>query len=205
MTIEDAQKAVKKIEAQWEEMDFITTGDLKDLLLAAKALLSSAAATTATIEELTAERDQYRTYCFSTYCAFCGEYFPADEDMQREKTDAIQAHIHTCPKHPMREVEAERDRLITTLHKCQDELASMIGAHGTDTLVTEALRDVTEGLVKCRQERDEARDAAMFLLEFIPDGWPMPKGWEQAVRQARIQAKIYEPYVTVDEDDGYPD
>jgi hypothetical protein len=138
-------------------MDFITTGDLKDLLLAAKALLSSAAATTATIEELT----------------------------------------------------AERDRLITTLHKCQDELASMIGAHGTDTLVTEALRDVTEGLVKCRQERDEARDAAMFLLEFIPDGWPMPKGWEQAVRQARIQAKIYEPappqHVITDEDDGYPD
>jgi hypothetical protein len=63
------------------------------------------------LAEIVAERDEYRTRCLSTYCAFCGEHFPADEDTQGEKTDAVQVHIRTCPKHPMREVEAERDRL----------------------------------------------------------------------------------------------
>jgi uncharacterized coiled-coil DUF342 family protein len=65
----------------------------------------------AEVKALTEERDLYRTRCLSTYCGFCGEHFPADEDTQGEKTDAVQAHIRTCPKHPMRAVEEERDRL----------------------------------------------------------------------------------------------
>ena len=38
-----------------------------------------------------------------TYCAYCGEQFPADGD---DSTDLISEHIATCPKHPMREAEA---------------------------------------------------------------------------------------------------
>jgi len=41
-----------------------------------------------------------------TYCAYCGESFPMDDDATK-----VSAHIATCPKHPMRDVEAERDAL----------------------------------------------------------------------------------------------
>ena len=38
-----------------------------------------------------------------TYCAYCGDSFPADD----EGATQVSAHIKTCEKHPMREVEAK--------------------------------------------------------------------------------------------------
>jgi len=40
-----------------------------------------------------------------TYCAYCGQKFPLDD----EAATAVSEHIHKCTKHPMREVERERD------------------------------------------------------------------------------------------------
>ena len=39
-----------------------------------------------------------------TYCAYCGEEFPIDG---RTANAAVGEHIRKCPKHPMRELEAE--------------------------------------------------------------------------------------------------
>lgn len=39
-----------------------------------------------------------------TYCAFCGATFPVDDSAEE-----VSKHIATCPKHPMRRVEKERD------------------------------------------------------------------------------------------------
>jgi hypothetical protein len=44
--------------------------------------------------------------CESTYCAYCGAFFEADRP---DKTEAVSAHIRLCEKHPMRQVEKDRD------------------------------------------------------------------------------------------------
>ena len=41
-----------------------------------------------------------------TYCAYCGMKFAADGE---HATDDVSQHICTCHKHPMRQVEAQRD------------------------------------------------------------------------------------------------
>ena len=41
-----------------------------------------------------------------TYCAYCGAKFAADGE---HATDDVSQHICTCQKHPMRQVEAQRD------------------------------------------------------------------------------------------------
>ena len=52
-----------------------------------------------------------------TYCAYCGEEFPADAPNGAEH---IGVHIRTCAKHPMRDLERElqawRYRAITAGH-----------------------------------------------------------------------------------------
>lgn len=49
-----------------------------------------------------------------TYCAYCGESFKTDAP---DATDHIGKHITVCPKHPMREVERERDGARATLYR----------------------------------------------------------------------------------------
>jgi hypothetical protein len=61
------------------------------------------------IDRLRAENATLLKRNQSTYCAFCGEFFEADADPDGHKTDAVQNHIKSCPKHPMREVEREND------------------------------------------------------------------------------------------------
>jgi len=60
-------------------------------------------------EKLVAERDELKRYVdkLPTYCAYCGFEVPIDD----EAASKISEHIATCPKHPMRVIEAERDRL----------------------------------------------------------------------------------------------
>ncbi|HET6454969.1 MAG TPA: hypothetical protein VFI02_11245, partial [Armatimonadota bacterium] len=61
------------------------------------------------VTELVAERDELKRYVdkLPTYCAYCGFEVPIDD----EAASKISEHIATCPKHPMRVIEAERDRL----------------------------------------------------------------------------------------------
>ena len=48
-----------------------------------------------------------------TYCAYCGEQFPLDDGGATN----VGKHIAICPKHPMRDVEAERDALKVELQR----------------------------------------------------------------------------------------
>lgn len=41
----------------------------------------------------------------TTYCAYCGARFTLDDKAAAQVTE----HIYTCEKHPMRQLEAERD------------------------------------------------------------------------------------------------
>jgi hypothetical protein len=50
----------------------------------------------------------------TTYCAYCSERFELDSP---DMTERVTAHILTCPKHPMRAVEAERDALQAELRE----------------------------------------------------------------------------------------
>ena len=54
----------------------------------------------------------------STYCAFCGQFFPADYDPEMKKTEAVQDHIKTCKQHPMRELE---ERIAALTAKFEEE------------------------------------------------------------------------------------
>jgi DNA repair exonuclease SbcCD ATPase subunit len=45
-------------------------------------------------------------YKSKTYCAYCGAIFNIDSDASH-----VSEHIRTCPHHPMRELEAENERL----------------------------------------------------------------------------------------------
>jgi len=50
-----------------------------------------------------------------TYCAYCGERFPLDD----QAADSVTEHILSCPRHPMRNSEARADaaeRLCLALH-----------------------------------------------------------------------------------------
>lgn len=55
--------------------------------------------------ELIRLRAEIESLKVSTYCAYCGHAEPIDGDGGR-----IAEHIRTCEKHPMRQVEVERDR-----------------------------------------------------------------------------------------------
>lgn len=60
--------------------------------------------------DLQAERDAavkwLEEYKSKTYCAYCGATFNIDSDAAH-----VTEHIRTCPHHPMRELEAENERL----------------------------------------------------------------------------------------------
>jgi hypothetical protein len=47
----------------------------------------------------------------TTYCAYCGERFALDDKAATFVTE----HIRTCPDHPMRAIEAERNELLAAL------------------------------------------------------------------------------------------
>ena len=60
-------------------------------------------------DKLEVERDELKRYNdkLPTYCAYCGFEVPIDDETALK----ISEHIATCPKHPIRHVEVERDRL----------------------------------------------------------------------------------------------
>lgn len=61
------------------------------------------------ISHLRAEIDKLTKANLSTLCAFCGEFFAADEDPAGRKTDALTAHMMQCEKHPMASMRARAE------------------------------------------------------------------------------------------------
>lgn len=59
----------------------------------------------ARLDTLIAENDKLLEENSRTWCAYCKKEYPRTEDAIRQ----IREHISTCEKHPMRQVEAERD------------------------------------------------------------------------------------------------
>lgn len=66
-------------------------------------------------KSLHAELETLRT---TTYCAYCGDKFPLDDDA----ASAVGVHIATCPKHPMRISERERDAALARVAKLEEAL-----------------------------------------------------------------------------------
>ena len=58
-------------------------------------------------------------------CVYCGHEYP--QDTPAWGNDVLTAHIRTCAVHPMRAVEADRDRL-------RKALAGLVGASESDEL-----------------------------------------------------------------------
>jgi hypothetical protein len=70
----------------------------------------------AEIDRLTAERDEAREWVrrltestAELRCAFCGQVYPPGTPASNH--EALTAHIKVCPKHPMRALESECERL----------------------------------------------------------------------------------------------
>lgn len=53
-------------------------------------------------------------------CAFCGEAYPPGTPTDNH--EALTAHVRVCAKHPMREVERERDEMRKLLSRIRVEL-----------------------------------------------------------------------------------
>ncbi|MCP4230252.1 MAG: hypothetical protein GY771_08900 [bacterium] len=67
------------------------------------------------IAKLKAEINELKS---RTYCAYCGEAFELDDI---DATD-VTGHIKVCPKHPMRKLKAENERLMRKLTECNDAM-----------------------------------------------------------------------------------
>jgi len=121
----------------------------------------------------------------TTWCAYCGEYFVEIADANA--CDKIGAHIAVCPKHPMREVERERDEAraeVETQHhafmagveeRCElarerDEARSEVERlrpYETEALAARNLvtRDGRASLASTRRENQDAYAAARAANE----------------------------------------
>jgi hypothetical protein len=70
-------------------------------------------------DELAAAQTARQDLLGSTYCVSCGAKF--EEDKPDTKGRVI-AHVMTCPKHPMRVIEAQRDAALTAVTQLKFEL-----------------------------------------------------------------------------------
>lgn len=93
-----------------------------------------------------------------TWCAYCGEGFPLDT----VTADQVGEHIRTCPKHPMRVVEAElkqaegeRDDFRRRLDR-RDEALRKYGRHQIRCTYTGAHSAVTHDKGECTCGLDHA-------------------------------------------------
>lgn len=85
-----------------------------------------------------ADRDELAALKADTYCAYCGHRESSDVD-----GDVIAEHIRTCPDHPMRAVEDERD------------------VYRSKYNIEVPLREYAEA------ERDRLREAVAGLVPFV--------------------------------------
>jgi len=90
----------------------------------AEALIAAQDAKTASAMQV--ELDSAKELNESTYCAYCGEAFVLDDAAASKVTE----HIYSCLKHPMRDVEAERDALREKGQALADALKGLDREHG---------------------------------------------------------------------------
>lgn len=98
-----------------------------NLALAVGALLKRLDAGAADLKTRTEEREEARdwvrritTAARVLTCAFCGEAYPPGTPTDNH--EALTAHVRVCAKHPMREVERERDEMRKLLSRLRVEL-----------------------------------------------------------------------------------
>ena len=84
-----------------------------------------------TAEAQVAELEQF------TYCAYCNKQFTLDDEAAAKVTE----HIYTCGKHPMRDVEQERDRLREALESISTKLTGLESRH----IAEDALDKIRDG------------------------------------------------------------
>ena len=91
-----------------------------------------------------------------TYCAYCGEKSPVDEH-----NEDLSAHIKVCPKHPIRDVEAQLTQR-TAERDCARRRVDELEAREVDVvLLREDLEKRTAELEAAKRERDEIIQASI--------------------------------------------
>jgi hypothetical protein len=86
----------------------------------------------------------------ATYCAYCGHEVRIDAD-----ASLISEHIRTCEKHPMRDVEAERDALAAAATRLAAQVEESAGR-----------------LSAVQQERDDLRRLLALMYRKYENGTP---------------------------------
>lgn len=102
MTNEEAAAELAQWAELWEEDKTIMSSLLKPEVVDA---CRAGAAALRENEALRRERDEAVAKTEVTYCAYCGEEFPFDDNCASKVTE----HIYQCLNHPMRDVEKQRD------------------------------------------------------------------------------------------------
>ena len=112
------------------------------------------------IRELTKERDEAREWVAKLQrknqtltCVYCGKEYPPGSPTHG--APVLTEHIRVCDKHPMREVEAQRDRL-------HSALAGVIGASSRAEL--EGMESVIRSTPAPAEDKAVALDAIHALL-----------------------------------------
>jgi len=107
-----ATERAEKAEAKAKELE----GELEE----EKSFAKQTGADNDSLRQIVQERNaKIKELERSTYCLYCGEYFPLDEG---DIKDVVHLHILTCDKHPMRVVEADRKQLQSQNARLEDDL-----------------------------------------------------------------------------------
>ena len=123
-------------------------------------------------EAAEAERDEIKERFGWTYCAYCGDRFPADAP---ESVERIAEHIHECVKHPIGKIVKENTALQAELALLYDAPEQIRHAHAEiDRLEAEVarLREVLEQIMSKPDhglvDMEDVHEIARAALEVKP-------------------------------------
>jgi len=85
--------------------------------------------------ELERVREENKAMRETTYCVYCGERFPLDGSQE----NAVDKHVLTCPEHPMRAAERERDEATARADRAEATVAICIHAYQTDNAIPQSV------------------------------------------------------------------
>ena len=94
-----------------------------------------------------------------TYCAYCGEKSPVDEH-----NEDLSAHIKVCPKHPIRDVEAQLTQRTAERDAARRRVDELEAREVDVVLLREDLEKRTAELERVRGELQSA-EAGYFVAE----------------------------------------
>ncbi len=143
--------------------------DLPDALREIERLTDPVDGLEAKLVERTAEREEAREWVRRLTreqrvltCAFCGAEYPPGTPESNDA--ALTAHVRVCPKHPMRETEAEVSRLtdaLDTAETCRESLRK--GLEQASEQIAEMTAEAKVATAEIEQLRDTVHNYKALL------------------------------------------